>query len=56
MAGQFDTDRTKFIKYNNNLNEYYYFPDQFSDDDIMRVDQLMGEKQLEEGNTAGVID
>jgi len=34
---QFDTDHTKFIKFNSNLNNYYFFKNGLSSDDIDRL-------------------
>jgi PKHD-type hydroxylase len=44
VMSQFDTDPTKFIKYNSNLNNYFFFRTGLSDDDMHRFnEQLLSE-------------
>jgi PKHD-type hydroxylase len=53
---QFDSDNTKFIKYSDNLNNFYYFQGAFDDNDIARLDAQMQGNVLEEGNVSGIVD
>lgn len=53
---QFDTDQTKFIKFNDNLNNYYYFRGGLDNGDIERLDKQLEGVSLQEGNTSGVIN
>ena len=53
---QFDTDQTKFIKYSNNLNNFYYFRGGLTSDDIAKLDAQLEGVALHEGNTSGVVN
>lgn len=56
---QFDTDPTKFIKFNDNLNNYYFFRGGLSTDDIDRMTkQLYTELHIPElqGQFKNVLD
>jgi len=53
---QFDNDNTKFIKFNDNLNNYYYFSEYLTNEDIENLDKLLDNVILEEGNVAGIVD
>lgn len=55
---QFDQDNTKFIKYNNDLINYYYFENGLDKEMIEKLKNQLKEikPKLYDGNTSGVID
>ena len=55
---EFDKDNTRFIKYNNNLINYYYFENGLSSEQIKKLEEQIEKisPKLGEGNTSGVID
>lgn len=48
---QFDTDPTRFIKFNANLNNYYYFKGAFSNEDIDRLTNQLYNELAKDKNT-----
>ena len=53
---QSDIDPTKFLKYSNNLNNYYFFQGGLSTEEIVRLDKQLEDIELHEGNTSGVVN